>query len=503
MKDAPNSSLSSPLVSLPLEGIISVEQLFFAVLLVVGGGVAIAIALKRVPISGQCAKVLMGWLGISLMLAGIEKADLLFGATSGRGGLGFVEYASAGFLILSLLVVLPCTILRSLAARRTIESLRGEVETTQRGAEEARAEQQVALDRYAESSIALQRTSDEAFRFEALVRSSKDAVIGLNNDGTIWHWNPAAEELCKRTAEEVLGRSLELIKVGSSSNLWKEVLRIVAFPFLKGQGEVSLLCGDGTVVPVWLSVSNLPEHSRGGAGLAIIVRNMSEKRLVEEKISASLVEKEALLKEVHHRVKNNLQLICSLLRLQAKETSEPEALKLFRKSEERIRSLALVHEKLYRSESLSTIHFDGYVTDLVAQLIRSAGPSTLPIDVEYAVEEVVLPIDAAITCGLILNELVTNSIKHGGGDGAQNKLRVTLVRSESSITIAVWDNGKAPVSPGILDQSSTLGLNLVKMLSRQLGGSVTVHQNGGVEFMVRLPLTVLKGKESVRNQAAA
>jgi PAS domain S-box-containing protein len=438
-----------------------------------------------------------------LILAGVEQVDLLYVAASGRQPLGFVEYASTGFLILSLLVVLPCTILRGLAARRTIESLRGEVETTKRSADEARAEQQLALERYAESSVALQRTSDEAFRFEALVRSSKDAVIGLNSDGTIWHWNPAAEELCKRKAEEMVGRSLELIKVGSSSNLWKEVFRIVGFPFLKGQGEVSLLCGDGAVVPVWLSVSTLPEHSRGGAGLAIIVRNMSEKRLVEEKISASLVEKEALLKEVHHRVKNNLQLICSLLRLQAKEAADTDALKLFRKSEERIRSLALVHEKLYRSESLSTINFGGYVTDLVAQLVRSAGPSSSPIDVEYVLEEVQLPIDPAITCGLILNELVTNSIKHGGSDGAPIKLRVTLARSESEISFTVWDNGKAPVNPSILENSTTLGLNLVKTLTRQLGGSVTVHQNGGVEFAVLLPPSVLKVKENAGHRAAA
>ena len=413
------------------------------------------------------------------------------------------KYITIGLLLVSLFVAVSWVIVQGIVARRTITRLKGEIKSTEKVAEEVRAEQQALSERYAASSSALEKTDEEAFRFAALVRSSKDAIIGINNDGTIWHWNPAAEELCKRKAEEVVGKSLELVKVGSSGNLWKEVLRILAFPFLKGQGEVALVSGDGSWVPVWLSVSSLPEHSRGGSGLAIVIRDMTEKKVVEEKISASLVEKEVLLKEVHHRVKNNLQLICSLLRLQGKETADADALKLFRKSEERIRSLALVHEKLYRSESLSTIDFGGYVRDLTAQLVRSAGPNAAPIDVEYSIEEVTFPIDAAITCGLILNELITNSIKHGRAQEGSMKLRVSLVRADSGITISVWDSGKSHVSPEVLDQSGTLGLNLVKTLTRQLGGAVTIHQNGGIEFAVCLPLTVLKGKEGTGHRVAA
>jgi two-component sensor histidine kinase len=230
---------------------------------------------------------------------------------------------------------------------------------------------------------------------------------------------------------------------------------------------------------------------------------MSDKKAVEEKISAALVEKEALLKEVHHRVKNNLQLICSLLRLQSKEAVDEAGLKLFRKSEERIRSLALVHEKLYRSGSLSTINFGGYLHDLVAQLVRSNSASQSPIEVEYSVVDLPLPIDAAITCGLIVNELVTNSMKHAHSEGGVMKLRVALAFGSDEVTISVWDNGTSPVSPRVIEESTSLGLSLVRTLTRQLGGSVQVLQDQGVTFTVCLPSTVLKAKEGNGHRIAA
>jgi two-component sensor histidine kinase len=230
---------------------------------------------------------------------------------------------------------------------------------------------------------------------------------------------------------------------------------------------------------------------------------MSDKKAVEEKISTALVEKEALLKEVHHRVKNNLQLICSLLRLQAKEAADEAGLRLFRKSEERIRSLALVHEKLYRSESLSTINFGGYLHDLVAQLVRSSSSSLAPIEVEYSVMDLQFPIDTAITCGLIVNELVTNSMKHAKSEGSVMRLRVGLQRQDEDVFISVWDNGTSPVAPNVIEDSVSLGLSLVRTLTRQLGGAVKVSQDEGVAFTVRLPATVLKPKEGAAHRIAA
>jgi PAS domain S-box-containing protein len=484
-----------------LEGIHPVIDTVSGLLLAFGGLGVLAVVNHRVSLGSRWVRALLVAFAVSLVVGGFDEVAVALLRMDGGDPFSLSEYVTALALLAMILVGLPWFVLRTVYAHRTIESLRGEIQVTGRMADEVRAQQRELSQRYAASSSALERTTADASRFESLVRTSNDAVIGVNEDGTVWHWNPAAEELCKRRAEEMLGRSLDLVKVGPSGTLWKETKRIVTLPYLKAQGEVSLVAGDGAVVPVWFTVSRLAEHS--GGGFSIIARNMSDKKAVEEKISAALVEKEALLKEVHHRVKNNLQLICSLLRLQSKEAVDEAGLKLFRKSEERIRSLALVHEKLYRSGSLSTINFGGYLHDLVAQLVRSNSASQSPIEVEYSVVDLPLPIDAAITCGLIVNELVTNSMKHAHSEGGVMKLRVALAFGSDEVTISVWDNGTSPVSPRVIEESTSLGLSLVRTLTRQLGGSVQVLQDQGVTFTVCLPSTVLKAKEGNGHRIAA
>ncbi len=469
--------------------------------LVFGGLSVLALVYNRISLSNRSVRVPLAVFSVLLMVGGIDELAVELLGMSGSDPFSLVE-SVVGLLVLAMtLVALPWFALRAIYAQYTIRALKGEIQTAGRMAEEVRAQQDVLSKRYEESSTALARTATEAFRFEALVRSSKDAVIGVNEDGTIWHWNPAAEELYRRRAADVVGKSLEVVQIGPSGDLWEETQRIVGLPYLKAQGEVSLVAGDGSFVPVWFSVSHLPEQA--GGGFSIIARNMSDKKAVEDKISAALVEKEALLKEVHHRVKNNLQLICSLLRLQSKEAADEAGLRLFRKSEERIRSLALVHEKLYRSDSLSTINFSGYLQDLVAQLVRSGSSLAVPIDVQYSVEDLQFPIDTAITCGLIVNELVANSMKHAATKEGSMKVRVSLEREQDNVLITVWDNGTSPVSPAIIEESVSLGLSLVRTLTRQLGGSVQVSQGDGVTFTVRLPASVLKPKESAVHRVAA
>ena len=469
--------------------------------IVLGGLALVALANNRISLSHRSVRIFTALFGAALIVGGIDELALSF-IGMGRGDpFSLLEYLIVLVVLGVTLVAFPWFVLRTVYAYRTIQSLQGEITITGRMADEVRAQQRELSQRYAASSNALAKTTADAFRFEALVRTSRDAVIGVNEDGTIWHWNPAAEELCKRHSEDMLGHSLELVQVGTSGNLWKETQRIVTLPYLKDQGEVPLVAGDGSVVPVWVSVSRLPEQS--GGGFSIIARNMSDKRAVEEKISAALVEKEALLKEVHHRVKNNLQLICSLLRLQSREAADEASLRLFRKSEERIRSLALVHEKLYRSESLSTINFGGYLHDLVSQLTRSGSSANSRMDVDFSVIDLQFPIDTAITCGLIVNELVTNSMKHAKSERGVMQLRVGLERRGEEVVITVWDDGTAPVSPTVVDESTSLGLSLVRTLTRQLGGSVHVVQDEGVTFSIHLPLTVLKPKEGVGHHVAA
>ncbi len=488
-------------IHLKLQGIHPLVDTAIGLSLVGGGLLAIGVILQRVSLGGRGVRLMLGLFGVLCIAGGVDELVVAFTEISGGDQFSLTEYVMVLAMVAVALVALTWIVIQNLSVHRTIRSLRGQIQDAGLMADEVRVQQRELSLRYAANSSALAKTTAEAFRFEALVRNSQDAVIGLNDDGTIWHWNPAAEELCKRRSDEMLGHSLEVVHVGTSGNLWKETQRLVNLPYLKAQGEVPLIAGDGSVVPVWFSVSRLPEQS--GGGFSIIARNMSDKKAVEDKISAALVEKEALLKEVHHRVKNNLQLICSLLRLQSKEAVDEAGLRLFRKSEERIRSLALVHEKLYSSESLSTINFGGYLHDLVSQLVRSGGSPQVPIEAEYAINDIQFPIDTAITCGLIVNELVTNSMKHARSEGCVMRLRAGLERHGDEVLISVWDNGRAPVSPLIIEESASLGLSLVRTLTRQLGGSVAVSQDDGVTFVVHLPASVLKPKESAVHRIAA
>ena len=208
---------------------------------------------------------------------------------------------------------------------------------------------------------------------------------------------------------------------------------------------------------------------------------------MQEGISRSIAEKELLLKELHHRVKNNLQIICSLLRLQAGYVPEGPARGLFRNSEERVKCMALVHERLYRSESLTSVGFNGYAAELIRQLLRSYGvdPSQARLTVEL--EPVELTIDKAVPAGLILNELFTNALKYGKSSEEKLDLRVSLKRNGDFITMLVADQGSGLRHDIDPSNPNTLGLRVVQTLCKQLNATLSLDRNGGSVFSIRFP----------------
>ncbi len=214
-------------------------------------------------------------------------------------------------------------------------------------------------------------------------------------------------------------------------------------------------------------------------------RAFAQLRESREQIKASLKEKEVLLREIHHRVKNNLQVISSLLNLQAESTSNKQALEMFKDSQSRVKSLALIHERLYRSSDLARIDFTEYIRALAADLFRSYGDDSGAITLKTNVDDVSLEIDTAIPCGLIINELVSNSLKHAFPGGKEGEVRIGLHSdNDHEITVIVGDNGVG--LPKELDFRSTesLGLQLVCTLTAQLGGTIELDRSGGTEFKV-------------------
>jgi len=214
-----------------------------------------------------------------------------------------------------------------------------------------------------------------------------------------------------------------------------------------------------------------------------------ERQNVETALRSSLSEKEVLLKEVHHRVKNNLQVVTSLLSLQALRFEDPLLAAAFQDSQARVRAMALVHEKLYRSKDLCRIDFASYLSELTIFLIQAYSPKHLSVTPDIHCEEFFLSVDSAIPCGLILNELVTNSLKHAFAGRTTGIIRPHAWTENDHAVLCVRDNGVG-LPPGFdVNQADTLGLQLVTNLSRQLHGGLEVETGPqGTAFTIRFPL---------------
>jgi PAS domain S-box-containing protein len=216
-----------------------------------------------------------------------------------------------------------------------------------------------------------------------------------------------------------------------------------------------------------------------------IMLDISERKRAEELIRNSLHEKETLLREIHHRVKNNLQIINTLLDLQSYSISDEQARRFFNECQDRIRSMAMIHEKLYETVDFVSIDFAAYLDNLVNQLFRTYVPDDR-ISLTVQSDDLTMGIDEAIPCGLIVNELISNSLKHAFPSGGSGRLTVRLrVDEDRMITLEVADSGVG-LSPGLdFRNCDTLGLQLVTLLVRQLDGELTLGDGPGTAFTIR------------------
>lgn len=212
-------------------------------------------------------------------------------------------------------------------------------------------------------------------------------------------------------------------------------------------------------------------------------REIAERAQAEAKIKASLKEKEILLQEIHHRVKNNLQVISSLLNLQSQGIQDEKTLEVFQESQNRIRSMALIHEKLYRSSDLARVDFAEYIRNLASFLIRSYRSRAVQLDLQAA--DIYLPIDNAVPCGLIVNELISNALKHAFVDGREGEICVMMQQlADQQVRLVVRDNGVGLPKDVDYMNTGSLGLQLVTMLVQQLDGTLEIRNNTGAEFEI-------------------
>jgi two-component sensor histidine kinase len=212
---------------------------------------------------------------------------------------------------------------------------------------------------------------------------------------------------------------------------------------------------------------------------------IKERRSAEERLASSLHDKEVLLKEIHHRVKNNLQVISSMLTLQANQVKDPALLVILADSQSRVQSMALIHEKLYQSTNLANLDFASYLESLITYLIRSYNPTQKDIQMRVEADPVKLTIDAAIPCGLIVNELVSNSLKHAFKKKDRGEIVVQLTAQKNNrVLLVVSDNGGGIPAGVDIKNHPSLGLQLVSALVSQLGGELSFDGRQGARFSI-------------------
>jgi PAS domain S-box-containing protein len=334
-----------------------------------------------------------------------------------------------------------------------------------------------------ESKAMAEELSRKNALLAGLLDSIPDRVFFKNRGGIYLGCNPEFSRFVGRPREEIVGRTDYDLFPKEKADFYRETDRAMMERGEPRRMESWIDYPDGS--RLLSDAIKAPLRSVTGEliGLVGVSRDITEFKRAEEQIMASLREKEVLLKEIHHRVKNNLQVISSLLHLQSQSIQDPQNLEIFRESQNRVRSLALVHERLLRSPDLASVDFGEYIRNIVSSLFSSYHTLAQGVSSEVEAEEIYLGVDLATPCGLILNELISNALKHAFPEGRRGKISISFHRREKGqYVMRVRDDGIG--FPPALDigHTETLGLQLVDTLSKQLAGTLELNREGGADF---------------------
>ncbi|PWB51878.1 MAG: hypothetical protein C3F06_09445 [Candidatus Methanoperedenaceae archaeon] len=335
---------------------------------------------------------------------------------------------------------------------------------------------------------------------ENIVNSMNDSLIVTSQHGTIKRVNKATILLLGYTEEELIGKHIGLIITNADKLLpdkidtdRKNIIKSIETSFIsKGNKEISIIFSSSVMYDKYGNIQDI----------VCVAKDITERKLAEDQVAKSLQEKEVLLREIHHRVKNNMQIISSLLnhqmenirdkninddKINGNKINDDNIIDIFTESQNRIISMSLVHEKLYQSRDLRNIDFKDYINDLSINLFQSYNIHSGNIKLNMNVEDILLDIDLAIPTGLIINELITNSLKYAFPNGMKGEINI-LFRSMNGnmLELVVNDNGIG--LPENLDfrKTRSLGLHLVTVLAEnQLHGMVDINRIKGTEFQIK------------------
>jgi PAS domain S-box-containing protein len=336
--------------------------------------------------------------------------------------------------------------------------------------------------------------------YRTLVENAHDLIVEIMYDGRIMYASSNHKEILGYEPGELLGKNVfELMHPEDRSAIMSAFIQGFGRG-AAGRGVYRYMHKDGEWR--WFEATGKPFRTRTGEIRAIVdTREITERKKTEERIQESLQQKESLLREIHHRVKNSLQVISSLLSLQSDYAKDEESLSLFYESQNRISTIALIHEKLYQSRNIDEIKMLDYITDLTRNLQRVYKNFGGNIDMQINAYDISIDIDRAIPCGLIINELFSNCLKHAFrfseseklSRKTRNKVSVEIYSdSDGFLVLSVKDNGVGFPEGIDIRNTDTLGLQLVCTLTEQLKGTMELRNDSGTAFNIVFPIPAKK-----------
>ena len=325
-------------------------------------------------------------------------------------------------------------------------------------------------------------------KYRSLLEGVQEGVWILDPEGSTTFVNESMARLLHYQPEEMTGKRFFLFmhvkNAESVGQRWERCKQ-----GMKEEFDAEFVAKDGT--PVLVRLSSIPMLDDIGAftGALFAVSDITERKAIEEKAQASIREKDSFLREIHHRVQNNLQVVSSLLYLQSKSVGDPQMLNILLESQERIRSIALIHEQLYKSEDLSHVNFRDYLGTLTTNLFQTYGSETAKVKLTFDADtRVSFTVDKAIPCGLIVNELVSNALKHAFVGRTGGTIFVSLRRNkDDTMSLVVKDDGIGLPPHVDFRHTPSLGLQLVNTLVNQLGATIQFQRKGGTVFTIVFP----------------
>ena len=319
-------------------------------------------------------------------------------------------------------------------------------------------------------------------KYRNIFENVQDIFYQTDNNGIIIEISPSVERYSKYKPSGLIGKSVETLYANPEDR--KPLLKRIKENGEAVDYEIVLKTKDDRLLYVSSNAHFRYDSSQRVIGIEGSLRDITERKNIEIQLKNSLFEKELLLKEIHHRVKNNLMIISSLLNLQSSYIKDKRSKEIFKESQNRANSMALIHERLYQSTDLKRIDFGDYIESLSTDLFHNYATQSGDIDLKIDVEDIFLDINTAIPLGLIVNELITNSLKHAFPDNRKGEIIINFFRKNDHYEFIVIDNGVG--FPDEIDYKNTesLGMQIVTSLTDQIDGQILLNTDNGTSFKI-------------------